>query len=216
MSTKLLITLLSLLGILFILAACSQNTSDISGTDGMGEMEGHESASMDKADHEMTMADGMVAELESLTGSEFEVAFMDAMIPHHQSAIEMAQIALERSQRPELKVAAQAIIDAQQKEITEMKGWLQEWHSKAPSGMDHGMAMEAEMEALRTVPANEFDVAFLRAMIPHHDGAIQMAELVAERNTRPELNAMAEAIISSQRTENQQFEQWIKEWSSGS
>lgn len=199
-ATPLLLTLLLLT---LLLAACGQSTTPATSSDD----------SMAGMDHgEMGMEDDMAASLESMEGAEFEIAFLDAMIPHHQSAIEMAEIALERSARPEIQGAAQAIIAAQQAEIAQMTGWLQEWHGVAPSGEDHGMSMMAEVEALRTVPAEEFDVAFLEAMIPHHDGAIEMAELVAGRTDRPELLAVAEAILSAQRTENEQFERWIAEW----
>nr|MBA3533679.1 DUF305 domain-containing protein [Ardenticatenales bacterium] len=124
-----------------------------------------------------------------------------------------AEIALERAQREEIKGAAQAIIDAQQTEIDEMTGWLQEWHGTAPSGEDHDMGMPEEMENLRTVPVEQFDVAFLEAMIPHHQAAIQMATLVSERTDRAELNTLAEAIMETQQAEIEQFESWKEEWS---
>ncbi len=198
MLAKLRITILVLIAIPSVLVACM--------------VPGSNRAQMDGMPHEMDPSVSMSAALLPLEGDAFEVAFMDAMIPHHQSAVDMAQVALERTQRPELKAAAQAIIDAQLGEIAEMKRWLQTWHGESPSGMSHGMDMGAEIEALRAIPAEEFDVAFLTAMIPHHADAIQMAELVADRSDRPELNDLAEAIISSQQQEIEQFEQWISEW----
>lgn len=211
-----------------LLVACGQSdtpatTGDAGGaattsaaTAGESEMtaEGDSMAQMDHGD--MGTDDDMSATLETLEGAKFEIAFIDAMIPHHQSAIEMAQIALERSQRPELQAAAQAIIAAQQAEIDQMTAWLQEWHGATPSDQDHGMAMTADIEALHTVPTEEFDIAFLEAMIPHHDGAIAMAELVPGRTERAELIELAEAILSAQRAENEQFEQWIAEWGGAS
>ena len=214
------IFLVTLLMLMALLAACSQAPTAAPEEAGAADSESaavDDGDSMAGMDHgEMGMADDMAATLETLEGDEFEIAFIDAMIPHHESAIEMAEIALERSQRPELQAAAQAIIAAQQAEITQMTGWLEEWHGATPSGQDHGMAMADEVEALRTVAAEEFDVAFLEAMIPHHDGAIEMAELVAGRTDRAELNALAEAVLAAQRTENEQFEQWIADWGASS
>ena len=58
----------------------------------------------------------------------FDRAFIGAMIPHHQSAIAMAKVALERSTHPELKTLHLAIIDAQQREIEQMTTWRNEWY----------------------------------------------------------------------------------------
>lgn len=156
----------------------------------------------------------MTAQLEPLEGNEFEIAWMEAMIAHHQSAIDMAEIALERGQREEVKTTAQAIIDEQQAEIDEMTTWLMEWHNREPMGMDHDMdMMMPEMEQLTAGPDEEFDVTFLEMMIPHHAGAIGMAELVPDRTDRPELNEVSAAIIESQTAEIEQFQTWIAGWS---
>ncbi|MCC7023019.1 MAG: DUF305 domain-containing protein, partial [Thermomicrobiales bacterium] len=61
----------------------------------------------------------------------FDLAFIDAMTPHHQSAIMMAQVALDRAEHPELKALAQAIIDAQQREIEDMQAWRAAWSGVA-------------------------------------------------------------------------------------
>lgn len=156
-----------------------------------------------------------VDELAALQGEAFDIAFLDMMIPHHRSALDMAQIALERAERPEVREAAQAIVDAQEAEIAQMTGWLQEWYGREPTGMGHGMGMDAEVEALRVVADEEFDVAFLQAMIPHHQGAIAMAELVPDRTARPELLDLSEAIITSQQAEIDEFRGWIEAWSAG-
>ena len=58
----------------------------------------------------------------------FDKAFIDAMIPHHQSAIEMAKIAHEKSKIPAIKELAENIVSAQQKEIEQLKRWRQQWY----------------------------------------------------------------------------------------
>jgi uncharacterized protein (DUF305 family) len=58
----------------------------------------------------------------------FDEAFIDAMIPHHQSAIEMAQVAYRESDNPEIKALAEGIVDAQTREIAQMEGWRQQWY----------------------------------------------------------------------------------------
>lgn len=78
-----------------------------------------------------TMTDtmtGMTAELEGKTGDEFDKAFIQGMIVHHEGAVEMAQQALQHAKHTEIKEMAQNIIDAQTREITTMRDWLQSWY----------------------------------------------------------------------------------------
>ncbi len=80
-----------------------------------------------KTSHEdMTMSD-MVSALEGKKGDEFDKAFIEHMIPHHQGAVEMAQLALENAEHQELKNLAKAIIEAQNTEINQMHNWFESW-----------------------------------------------------------------------------------------
>ncbi|MDQ4075455.1 MAG: DUF305 domain-containing protein [Chloroflexota bacterium] len=84
------------------------------------------------------------------------------------------------------------------------------------AGRDHsGVAMDemGMVEELAALEGEAFEIAFIDTMIPHHEGAIEMAELVPTRTDRPELNAVAQAILDAQRTENEQFAAWIETWS---
>src|SRR3989338_924189 len=69
--------------------------------------------------------------------------FIEQMIPHHEDAITMAEIALEKSQRPEIRNLAQDIIRTQSEEIKQMKQWSADWFgleiSLVPPAMAHGM-----------------------------------------------------------------------------
>ncbi|MBC7836638.1 DUF305 domain-containing protein [Acetobacteraceae bacterium] len=79
--------------------------------------------------HDMsTTMDGMTADLENKEGAEFEQAFIDGMIVHHEGAVAMAQMVLEKTQRPELVQLANDIISAQTREINMMRGWLKSWY----------------------------------------------------------------------------------------
>ena len=71
---------------------------------------------------------GMSASLEGKTGDEFDRAFIDEMITHHEGAVDMARQALQHAKHNEIKKMAQDIIDAQTKEIDTMRTWLQEWY----------------------------------------------------------------------------------------
>ncbi|NEQ27465.1 MAG: DUF305 domain-containing protein, partial [Microcoleus sp. SIO2G3] len=63
----------------------------------------------------------------------FDLRFVDGMIPHHEGAVAMAQDAIEKSNRPEIKQLAQEIIDAQEREISQLKQWRQSWYANAPA-----------------------------------------------------------------------------------
>ena len=70
---------------------------------------------------------GMTMMLQGKTGDSFDEAFIEMMIPHHEGAIDMAELALKNAKHTEIKNLANAIISSQQREINQMKGWLQSW-----------------------------------------------------------------------------------------
>lgn len=155
----------------------------------------------------------------------FDLRFIDAMIPHHEGAIAMAQQVLEQSNRAEMRELAQSIIDAQQQEIDQMQQWRQAWYPDAPSEpmmyhaeMGHMMPMTQDMRAAMMMNVDlgtaddQFDQRFLTAMIPHHEGALVMAQQVLEKSVRPELREVAENILASQQQEIDQMNQWKQEW----
>lgn len=161
------------------------------------------------------------------SGNDVDELFINMMVPHHQGAVEMAHTALERSERPEIRQMAEAIIAGQDAEIEQMRAYKQEWYgssdtppmSEMPSmhpmpehgAAGHAMDMQAEVDALRNAP-EPFDLAFIDAMIPHHQSAIDAAEEVRDSAAHPELRSLAEAIITAQRQEIDQMLAWRAEW----
>lgn len=77
-----------------------------------------------------TSATSMADDLNGKSGDTLDAAFLDGMIVHHQQAIDMAGIVLERTKRPEIKQMAQDIINAQTKEIETMEAWLKAWFGR--------------------------------------------------------------------------------------
>ena len=154
----------------------------------------------------------------STTGSEADIAFAQLMIPHHQQAIEMADLAAANATSPEVKALATQIKAAQDPEIQTMTQWLTTWGAPTmmatPSngGTDHGgmdmggmteagMMSAEDMAALAKATGADFDTMWVQMMIAHHQGAITMAQQVAETTTNPDVKAMADAIIAGQTTE---------------
>jgi uncharacterized protein (DUF305 family) len=74
----------------------------------------------------MSMAD-MNEQLEGLSGDEYDKAFIEMMIAHHEGAVDMARLSPERAKHEEIKQLSREIIDAQESEIAEMKQWQQDW-----------------------------------------------------------------------------------------
>jgi uncharacterized protein (DUF305 family) len=170
-------------------------------------MPGHNMASMN-AQSDM----GMAGSLTDLRGEEFETAFMSAMIAHHQSATEMAQWILERTEDPEITQAAQGIIDEQEAEIAQMTGWLQEWYGQEPDAEMMGMMQEMMAGMMQTMmDAGDPKRAFLEGMSLHHDSAIDMAQLALFRSVNPELRTLAGNIIMAQAEEVVRFQGWLAE-----
>ncbi len=156
---------------------------------------------------------------------EYDLRFIDAMIPHHEGAVVMAKDVLAKSKRPELLKLATGIINAQDEEIIKMKEWRKTWYPKAPetpmawnSAMNHSMNMSPEqIQAMRMdldlgVADADYDRRFIDAMIPHHEAAVVMAKDVLQKSKRTEMQQLANNIIASQQKEIDQMKQWHKNW----
>lgn len=157
--------------------------------------------------------------------ADYDLRFIDAMTPHHQGAVEMAKEAQQKSKRPEIKNLAGEIIKAQNKEIAQLKQWRTAWYPKAPNTptawhaqMNHTMAMSPEQSKAMRMDMDlgagdaEFDLRFINAMIPHHQGALTMAQDALSKSKRPEIKKLAQDIITSQQKEIEQMKQWRQAW----
>jgi uncharacterized protein (DUF305 family) len=152
--------------------------------------------------------------------------FIAMMIPHHEGAIAMADLALSRTKHPEIKKLAESIKKTQTQEIQQMRSLYQKWYgTKVPDevpGMGMGMHrrwgekseqggwMGTDLTALET--ASDFDREFLVQMIPHHQMAIMMSTMVLNSATKLEIRDLAQSIIEGQSAEIQQMQKWYRAW----
>ncbi|OGI22150.1 MAG: hypothetical protein A2808_03960 [Candidatus Moranbacteria bacterium RIFCSPHIGHO2_01_FULL_55_24] len=146
--------------------------------------------------------------------------FIEQMIPHHEDAIVMADSALEKAQHQEIKNLANDIKRTQSVEIEQMQEWYKNWFgAEVPkdssvmgsSRMRMGMmGNESDVETLRN--ASNFDESFIEEMIPHHQMAVMMANMLLVGTNRPEMKKLAEDIISAQTKEINEMRQWMKDW----
>jgi uncharacterized protein (DUF305 family) len=142
-------------------------------------------------------------------GAAFDQAFIDAMVPHHEGAIEMARAAkVAGLSQPDLVKVADDILATQQDEIDRMKEWRADWFGSStidPKGAaalglsESQMGMQHDADALTT--SGDVDTDFAQMMITHHQGAIEMAKLAPDNADHDELKALAEAIIGAQERE---------------
>jgi uncharacterized protein (DUF305 family) len=146
--------------------------------------------------------------------STFDRQYIDMLVPHHQASVEMARVALERSQRAEIRQIAEAIVATGSEDIDELRILRQTWFgsgqtppmSQMPVLLEPGapvatgthltLDLEAIVEQLRAVP-EPFDVAFVETMIPHHQRAIDASLLAIRRVKQQELLDTAGAVVAS-------------------
>lgn len=160
----------------------------------------------------------------SLISSNIDQHFIEQMIPHHEGAIEMAELAQEHSERSEILTLADEIIQSQSEEIAQMRAWYLDWYgvevpvdSTIGMGMGRGMmhggmmgGQTTDIESLQN--AANFDEAFLQEMIPHHQMAVMMAQMLLSGTNRTEMKQLGQDIISAQELEIEQMRSWLEEW----
>ncbi|QLE55480.1 DUF305 domain-containing protein [Nostoc sp. TCL26-01] len=157
--------------------------------------------------------------------ANYDLRFIDAMMMHHQGAVDMANVALQKSQRPEIKKLAANIIKSQKQEISQMQQWRTAWYPNVGNQpmayhtqMGHMMEMTPEQKQAMMMSMDlgkadgEFDLRFINAMIPHHEGAVVMAKDALNKSQHSEIKKLSQAIIQAQAAEIQQMQQWRKAW----
>jgi uncharacterized protein (DUF305 family) len=156
--------------------------------------------------------DGSGDSPETASGNTADAAFVSDMIVHHEGAIAMARIAQRRATRPEIEQLADEVVAAQASEISTMRR-LRRDLPDAEGGMGMSDAeMGMEMDPAMLEQAEPFERAFIDMMVPHHEGAIAMAEALLERGENAQLREMANEIIRAQTKEIEQMRAWRKKW----
>ena len=161
--------------------------------------------------------------LAGLEGEQLEVTFLAEIIGHHQAAIEMAQLELERGTSPDIRTHAENIIANQQHQIDQFTTWLEEWYGLTPEEAKAQAPEEAQeemkileeetrmmVEELAAVEAGEdFDVAFVQKMIPHHNGGIVEFLELQSRADHAQLRVASSAGITAQQAQIADFRTWL-------
>jgi uncharacterized protein (DUF305 family) len=214
-----------LLAVAFILAACGGAGGGQQGSGSGSEQESAEysGGGMAGMDHSqmghgsMGMgSEGMARQMVMENGRYSDERFIDAMVPHHQGAIAMAEVALDNAEHQEIKELSRNIISSQQAEIEELKAIKKEEFgtSNVPMEMNQEQmrSMGMMMDPQQLANKEPFDKAFIDAMIPHHQSAIAMAGVALDESENPRIREIAENIVSVQEREIAQMRRWRKEW----
>ena len=193
--TGILLSIIGALLISIVIVASAGMGNSGSEKDDMGMMGGHGHNS----NSQMVGSDAM---------------FLQMMIPHHEQAVVMSDLALSISKDADVLKLAKQIKDAQAPEIIKMQGWLTDaglsedpGHSMG-DGMG-GMLSDSELSALKVSTGKAFDKLFLAGMIAHHEGAIQMVMMI-ENSPNSEIKNLGQAIVKSQSAEINLMKELLK------
>ena len=161
--------------------------------------------------YEAAMAGMMMNMMTPPTGKP-DLDFMQGMVPHHQGAIDMAKAVLQYGKDPEVKSLAEGVIKAQEGEIAFIKEWLGRTDQNALVVVpESAKGNEQAMTAMKSMApySGDPDTDFVKGMIPHHQGAIDMAKIALQFAKDPLVLKLAQEIITAQEAEIRFMTGWL-------
>lgn len=135
--------------------------------------------------------------------SQEEANFLSSMSMHHKDGIEMAKMAIDKSQSKEVKSLAQKISSEQTDELKKMQSLQSKWYPKTDVKVE---SQKMDMSKLAQSKGKEFDLAFLDMMCEHHKQAIDMAKSAMGDLVHKETKSMAEKTLKKQTAEIEKME----------
>jgi uncharacterized protein (DUF305 family) len=194
---------LALIALLGFTTACSDEDDD----DAV-KIQAHDQNQM------MTVMHEMMAEMQTMKMTQDpDIDYAEMMKMHHMGAIEMAELELRSGNNSEMKAMAQAIVDAQKKEITQLDSFLatstpttmnMEFHMQMMEGMER-MGKQADLQIIN----GKIDQDFATLMIGHHQSATEMAQMQLLMGKNTQLKSLSSMIIEEQNKEITQFQTWL-------
>lgn len=144
--------------------------------------------------------------------------FIEEMIPHHDDAIAMAELAITRAEHPEIRELARDIKRNQTAENAQMRTWYGEWfgvdvpESSGNRGFMGRMMGGGVVDMSDLAEAESFDKAFIEQMIPHHQMGIMMSQMAGGGSNRQEIRDLTDSIIKAQSSEISSMREWYSDW----
>lgn len=183
--------------LLATIASLAINRGDRDDHNGSQSMSHHNDSSQGKASGNYTGAD---------------IMFLQMMIPHHQQAVDISDLAISKSKDADLLALAKKIRADQASEIVMMKAWLKD--AGASEDMGHsmdgmgGMLSDAELSALKIESGSKFDILWLKGMTGHHDGAIHMTQMIEDAQNA-DIKAFGVKVIADQSAQIAQMKEML-------
>ena len=143
--------------------------------------------------------------------SRFDRAFLTEMISHHGMAVDMAEMAVEKSTHRKLRGVAEDIVRTQTDEIERMQRWLEDWYGVTVEPR-RTKQDERDMAELEAASGAEFELRFMSLMTVHHTLAIERAGIARKRAGHEKVRGLARAIVQAQEREINQFRDWTVAW----
>ncbi len=215
---------LALISFVFMLSACSNADPMTKNNSPMQQPQptyDHNSAHLQHSKDYMKAMSQMHTQMRAVESNNVDVAFIQGMIPHHQGAIDMATIQLLYGKDPAMRDLANNIIATQKQEIAVMQHWLKTNAATVADNNDTNDAMAAARKSLKIkdhqnheammagITDNNPDIAFAKGMIPHHQGAIDMAEMVLQYSQDTSIKSLANQIKQEQQSEIAYMKNWL-------
>ena len=174
---------------------------------------GHAAAGSDSSKANAAAMATMMKDMQPATGKP-DFDFLTGMVPHHEGAVAMAKVEKQFGKDPVLLKLADSIIASQSGEITLMKGWLsnkklQDAKAVPEAKKMSGVGMDKMMNDMMAPPTGKADVDFVKGMIPHHQGAIDMAKVEIQFGTDTDAKALSENIVKAQTGEISFMKDWL-------
>jgi uncharacterized protein (DUF305 family) len=154
--------------------------------------------------------------------NQADITFVQGMIPHHEQAVAMSELAANQASSPQVIELAATIERAQAPEIEQMRAMLTTWgvaEDSSMGGTPHGgtgadgmpgMMTDEQMHEFQQATGDAFDRMFLQMMIIHHEGAVAMARTELSDGQNPQAKALAQTIIDQQTTEIAQMRELLQ------
>lgn len=139
----------------------------------------------------------------------YDVIFLDEMTAHHKEGVEMAKIGALKAKHAELRDLSKKMVEMQKAEIILMQSWRNTWYPEIPY-VNHGVGMN--MKKLMSLSGDEFDLAFIDSMIPHHQGAIYLGMEAQLNGDHTEVLMLGKKISRMQKEEMNKLRKWRYTW----